>query len=47
MQKFINPLKNEQGYFLIISTLMLLGLLLMLLFLSLSTWVPATMGYGR
>jgi hypothetical protein len=27
MQKFINPLKNEQGYFLIISTLMMLGLL--------------------
>ena len=27
MQKLINPLKNEQGYFLIISTLMLLGLL--------------------
>jgi C4-dicarboxylate transporter DctM subunit len=27
--------------------LMLLGLLLMLLFPSLSTWVPATMGYGR
>jgi C4-dicarboxylate transporter DctM subunit len=27
--------------------LMLLGLLLMLLFPSLSTWLPATMGYGR
>ena len=27
--------------------LMLLGLLLMLVFPSLSTWVPATMGYGR
>ena len=27
--------------------LMLLGLLVMLLFPSLSTWVPATMGYGR
>ncbi len=37
MQKFINPLKNEQGYFLIISTLMLLGLLTVISIAALNT----------
>jgi len=37
MQKFINPLKNEQGYFLIISTLMMLGLLTVISIAALNT----------